>query len=550
MDEQRIDTWRRNREQQELSRLPEVKERFETISGIEVKDVYTALDVPPHAAEELPGEYPLTRGIRASMYRNKPYTMRQVVGLGTASDANLRHHFVLSQGQTGLSNDFDLPTLTGYDSDDPRARGEVGRVGVAIDTIHDMRMLMDRIPLDSVSTSMTINHPAPVLLAMYLAVAEEQGVDWRKLTGTVQNDSFKEFFAQKTFAVPPAPSVRLAVDVIEFCSRNVPRWNPISLCGYQTRDCGGTSAQELGFTFAAAKAYIDDALARGLVIDEIVPRFSFLMYSHIDLLEEVAKFRAARRMWAKLMKEHYDARQPESWRFRVHVQTGAAVLTLQQPENNIARGALQCLACVLGGVQSVAISTYDEAYSIPSEKAQRIALRTQQIIALESGVTATPDPLAGSYFVESLTDRIEQDARHWMEEVERQGGMLRVTQSGWIEAMLADQAYRTQRTIDAGEQPVVGVNLYREGNEFDEMLDVFRVDPAVEDEQRRRLAQVKQTRSPTEARRSLENLARVIQNGGNLMPPIIDAVRSQASIGEIFTTMRSIWGDHEPLRIV
>lgn len=549
MDEQTISAWRRKRVDEELSRIPETKPVFETASGIEVRDVYTNLDVRPEAHETLPGAYPMTRGIRASMYRNRPFTMRQVVGLGTAEHANERHRFVLAQGQTGLSNDFDLPTLTGYDSDDETARGEVGRIGVAIDTLQDMRDLMAGIPLDSVSTSMTINHPTPVLLAMYLAVADEQGVPWDRLNGTVQNDAFKEFFAQKTFAVAPAPSVRLACDVIEFCARRVPKWNPISLCGYQTRDCGGTADQEIGLTFAAAKAYIDETLRRGIDIDDFAPRLSFLMYVHMDVLEEVAKFRAARRLWARMLRDHYGAKRVESLRFRVHVQTGAALLTAQQPENNIARGALQCLAAALGGVQSMAISTYDEAYSIPSEKAQRLALRTQQIVALESGVANTPDPLAGSYYVESLTDEIEARAERWMREVEARGGMLAVTESGWVEGLLADQAYRIQREVDAGERPVVGVNIHQEGNEDATMDGLFRVDADVEDQQLRRLSRFRSARDDGRAEAALDRISASLSDGTNLMLPILEAVKANVTQGEIFARMRAEWGAHRPLGV-
>lgn len=546
MNKDKITAWRGQREKNELSRIPETTDKFTTASGIEVKDVYTSLDVRPQAHDELPGDYPMTRGIRASMYRNRPFTMRQVVGLGTAKHANKRHKFVLAQGQTGLSNDFDLPTLTGYDSDDEKARGEVGRIGVAIDTLEDMRDLMDGIPLDQVSTSMTINHPTSILLAMYLAVAEQHNVPWKLLNGTVQNDSFKEFFAQKTFALPPAPSVRLTTDVIEFCAHHVPKWNPISLCGYQTRDCGGTADQELGLTFAAAKAYIDATLERGVDIDDFAPRLSFLMYVHMDFLEEVAKFRAARRLWARLLRDHYGAKRPESWRFRVHVQTGAALLTAQQPENNIARGALQCLAAALGGVQSMAISTYDEAYSIPSEKAQRIALRTQQIVAQESGIAATPDPLGGSYYVESLTDELETRAEHWMKQVEERGGMLAVTESGWIESILADQAYQTQLNIDAGKQPLVGVNSYTEGNDEEQMAGIFRVDPRVEEEQCQRLAAIRKQRDAGRVEDALNQIKALAAGKENMMAAILTAVRSHASSGEIFAAMRSVWGMHNP----
>jgi methylmalonyl-CoA mutase N-terminal domain/subunit len=546
MDEQTLDRWRRTVQADELARLPQVRERFETASGIEVKDAYTALDLRPAVHEEVPGVYPMTRGIRANMYRNRPFTRRQVVGLGTARDANQRHKYVITQGQTGLSNDFDLPTITGHDSDDPAASGEVGRIGVAIDTVHDMRDLMDGIPLDRVSTSMTINHPAAVLFAMYLAVADAQRTPWTVLRGTIQNDPLKEFFAQKTFALPPRPSIRMLGDVVEFCVKHVPQWNPVSLCGYQTRDCGGTADQELGFTFAAAVAYIEELLHRGLDIDDFVPRFSFLMYVHMDFFEEVAKFRAARRLWARLMRERFGAKRPESWRFRVHVQTGAALLTAPQPENNIARGALQCLAAALGGVQSMAISAYDEAYSIPSERAQRIALRTQQIVALETGVCQTPDPLAGSYFVESLTDELERRAEGWMRQVERHGGMLEAVESGWVESLLSEQAYRVQRGIEAGAIPLVGVNMFTEGTEPDEPAEVFRVDPRVEHEQVERLRTVKAHRHAGRVQDALAGVAQAAAGSENLMYPILDAVRSEASEGEIIGALRTVWGDYRP----
>jgi methylmalonyl-CoA mutase N-terminal domain/subunit len=396
---------------------------------------------------------------------------------------------------------------------------------------------------------MTINHPAPILLGMYCKLAEERGIPWSCLSGTLQNDGLKEFFAQKTFALPPAPALRLTVDVIEFCTRNLPRWNPVSVAGYQTRDCGGTADQEIGFTFAAAAEYISRALERGIDIDDFGPRISFLMYIHMDFLEEVAKFRAARRLWARLMRERFGAKKPESWRFRVHVQSGAALLTAQQPENNIARAALQCLAAVLGGVQSMALSTFDEAFSIPSEKAQRIALRTQQIVALETGVTSSPDPLGGSYLVEALTDELERRAEGWIAEVNRRGGMLKVTESGWIEAVLAEQAYAIQQRIERGEQPVVGVNMFTEGNEEGELPDLFRVDPRAEEMQRARLVDVHRRR---DRGRVAESLAAVREAAGgteNMLPSIFAAVGSLATEGEIFATMRSVWGNYRPLAV-
>ncbi len=549
MDEKTIEAWRRTVKAEELARLPEVKTSFTTASGMPVKDLYTALDLRPEVHNELPGVYPMTRGIRAGMYRSKPFTRRQVVGLGTAREANRRHKYVIAQGQTGLSNDFDLPTITGHDSDDPAVSGEVGRIGVAIDTIHDMRDLMDGIPMDQVSTSMTINHPASILLSMYLAVAEERGVAWTELRGTIQNDPLKEFFAQKTFALPPRPSVRLLGDVIEFCARRVPKWNPISLCGYQTRDCGGTADQEIGLTFAAAIAYIEQALERGLDIDDFAPRLSFLMYVHIDLLEEVAKFRAARRLWARLMRERFGAKRPDSWRFRVHAQTGAALLTAQQPENNIARGALQCLAAALGGVQSMAISTYDEAYSIPSEKAQRISLRTQQIVAFETRIGNTPDPLAGSYYVESLTDELERGAERWIAEVERRGGMLSAVESGWVESLLSRQAYEIQHRIESGEIPVVGVNMFTEGNEEGELADLFRVDPSVETTQIERLRAIRARRDRIRVADALAAVTGAARSTDSLVPHVLGAVKAEASEGEIIRALRDAWGDYQPSAI-
>jgi methylmalonyl-CoA mutase, N-terminal domain len=546
MDEGTIKRWRDALRSEELRRMPEPPGGFRTASGIPVKDLYTTCDVRPEAHEELPGQYPMTRGIRATMYRARPFSRRQVVGYGTARDANLRHKYVLAQGQTGLSNDFDLPTITGYDSDDPRVRGEVGRIGVSIDSLDDMRDLMAGIPLQDVSTSMTINHPAAVLLSMYLVLAEEQGVPWARLRGTIQNDPLKEFFAQKTFALPPEPTVRMVADVIAFCTRNAPGWNPVSLCGYQTRDCGGTADQELGFTFAAAIAYIEETLKRGIDIDDFAPRLSFLMYIHMDFLEEVAKFRAARRLWARLLRERFGARKPDSWRFRVHVQTGAALLTAREPENNIARGALQCLAAALGGVQSMAISTYDEAYSIPSEKAQRVALRTQQIVALETGIASTPDPLAGSYYVESLTDELERRAERWIAEVEERGGMLAVTKSGWVESVLAGQAFEIQRRIESGEQPMVGENLFRSEEEEPELPELFRVDPAVEDNQVQRLADFKRRRDTGRVTEALAALRAAAAGSGDIMAPILSAVRALATEGEIMNALRDVWGDYRP----
>jgi len=539
--------WEKTTLKETLKKLPEREENFTTISNIPVKRLYTCEDREEKSfLKEIsfPGEYPFTRGTTATMYRGRLWTRRQVVGLGTAKDTNLRHKYVLKHGQTGLSNDFDLPTLTGLDSDDPLAKNEVGRVGVAIDSLKDMEALFDGIPLDSVSTSMTINHPTPILLAMYIAVAEKYGIHLDKLRGTTQNDPLKEFFAQKTFVFSPRESIKIVADVFEFCSKHMPQWNPISICGYQTRDSGGTVEQEIAFTLANGMEYIHAGLDAGLDVDQFAPRISFLFYVHSDFFEEVAKFRALRRIWAKILKEKFHAKKPESMRLRMHVQTGGGTLTLQQPEVNIVRGSLQALAAVLGGVQSLALSAYDEALSIPSEYAQRIALRTQEVIAYESGVTNTVDPLGGSYFVESLTDRIEERVWSLLDTIESHGGMLVCVENGYIERVIAEEAFKTQRAIENEELIIVGVNKFRMEEETDE-VETFRVHEKVERQQVENLRELKTERSTAEVEKSLSRVLKDVEQGKNMMPSIIEAVKAYATEGEIIQELKKCMGEYD-----
>jgi methylmalonyl-CoA mutase N-terminal domain/subunit len=530
---------------------PEQSSEFATVSGIPAKVVYTPLDTASHdylVEVGFPGTYPFTRGIHATMYRGRLWTRRQVVGLGTARDTNLRHKYVLSQGQTGLSNDFDLPTLTGYDSDHPAARNEVGRIGVAIDTLRDMELLFDGIPLDKVSVSFTINHPAPVILAMYIALAQNRGIGLAKLDGTIQNDPLKEFFAQKTYVFPPRPSLRIVSDILDYCSRQMPRWNTISICHYQTRDSGATVDQELAFAFAAGIEYIKTAIESGLAVDDFAPRLSFLGYVHNDFLEEIAKFRAARRIWAEIVRGRFGAKNPASWKYRVHVQTGGSTLTYQQPEVNICRGTIQALAAVLGGTQSMAVSAYDEALSIPSEKSQRMSLRIQQVIAHESGVVNTVDPLGGSYYIEYLTDAIEDRVWEWLDRIEKRGGMVPCVESGYIEQVIANEAHNYQKDIQSKKRIVVGVNEYvLEEETLD--IETFRVDPAVEQEQITSLERVRDERDAAAVEQALERVHSALVGQDNMMPPIIDAVKAYATEGEIIAEMKKVLGEHKPLNV-
>ena len=534
-----------------LERQPERQDEFTTASGIPVERVYGPADWDEDDYWQklgMPGEFPFTRGLHPTMYRARPWTRRQVVGLGTAVDTNLRHKFVMSQGQTGLSNDFDHPTLVGLDSDDPLSRHEVGRVGVAIDTIHDMEDLFDGIPLDRITTSFTINHPAPVILAMYAQVARRRGVALADLGGTMQNDPLKEIYAQKTFVFPPAPAVRLLTDVIVFCSQHMPRIDAVSIGAYQTRDAGATADKEVAFAMAEGICYIEQALAAGLAIDDIAPQITFLFNCQIDFFEEIAKFRTARRVWAKLLRDRFGARKPKSCWLRMHVQTAGAALTAQEPDNNIVRGTIQALAAALGGTQSMAVSCYDEGLSIPTEHAQQMSLRTQEIIALESGVTNTVDPIAGSYFVESLTDELESRVWGWIAEIDRRGGMIACVEDGYIEQLISDDAYELESRIGSGERTVVGVN-YRAGAGASREVDVFRVDSSVEAEQIRRLSEIKAHRDAGAVDSTLQAVRDAAASGANVMPPIMDAVDVSASLGEIIGALKDVIGEHRPSSI-
>ena len=490
-----------------------------------------------------PGEPPYTRGIRATMYRGRLWTMRQYAGFGTATETNRRFKYLLSQGNEGLSVAFDLPTQMGYDGDAAIARGEVGRVGVAISSLEDMRVLLDGLPLGQVSTSMTINATAAILLALYVAVAEERGVSRSELRGTVQNDILKEYIARSTYIFPPGPSMRLALDVIEFCARDVPKWNAISVSGYHIREAGSTAVQELGFTLANAIAYLQAAVDRGLDVDAIAPQISFFFNAHIDLLEEVAKFRAARRLWSSIMRDRFHARNPESLALRFHAQTAGVALTAQQPENNAVRVAIQALAAVLGGAQSLHTNSMDEALSLPSERAVRLALRTQQILAQESGVANTVDPAGGSFHLEALTDRLESEAAALIREVDRRGGMRKAIESGWVQRQVAESAYRFQLEFERGERTVVGVNAYVEGSE---RIPVQRTDPKLEASQVRRLKSFRAARDSKASRRALERLEEAAHGSSNLVPPILSAVQANATLGEISDVLRSAFGTYKP----
>ncbi len=515
-----------------------------TYSGVPVPVVVAPREL---TAEEFrarigfPGQPPFTRGVRATMYRGRLWTMRQYAGFGTAKETNRRFRYLLSQGNEGLSVAFDLPTQMGYDSDAPMARGEVGRTGVAIPTIADMRTLLNGLPLGRVSTSMTINATAAVLLALYIAVAEEQGVPWKELRGTVQNDILKEYIARSTYIYPPDASMRLAIDVIEFCAREVPKWNAISVSGYHIREAGATAAQEIGFTLANGVAYLEAAVKRGLEIDVIAPQISFFLNAHMDLLEEIAKFRAARRLWSSIMAERFHATKPESLALRFHAQTAGVALTAQQPENNAVRVAIQALAAVLGGAQSLHTNSMDEALSLPSEKAVRLALRTQQILAHESGVANTIDPAAGSFVIESLTDRLESEASDLIREVDRRGGMRKAIESGWVQRQIADSAYRFQMELERGERTVVGVNAYAEGGGS---VPLYRADPKLEAEQVRRLRAFRKARNAKAVDRALRELERAAGSKANLMPAILSAARGNATLGEISDVLRSSFGTY------
>jgi methylmalonyl-CoA mutase N-terminal domain/subunit len=530
-------------------RSPERPVRFETLSGIPVEPIYTPEDLGSWSyAEKLgfPGEYPFTRGVYPTMYRGRLWTMRMFAGFGRPEDTNARFKYLLAQGQTGLSTAFDMPALMGYDADHPRARGEVGKEGVSVSTLADFERLFDGIPLGEVTTSMTINCTASIALAMYLAVADKQGVSWDRLGGTMQNDMLKEFIAQKEWICPPGPAVRIVTDMIEFTSRHVPRFNPVSISGYHIREAGSTAVQELAFTLADGLAYVEAALARGLDIDAFAPRLSFFFDIHNDFFEEIAKLRAARRMWARFMKERYGATRPESMRLRTHTQTAGVSATAQQPLNNVARVALQALAAVLGGAQSLHPNSYDETWALPTEEAVTVALRTQQIIAEETGVPATIDPLGGSYFLEKLTDEMEAAATAYIDRIDALGGMIRAIDAGYPQKEIADAAYRYQLMEDRGEKVVVGVNKYVMSQE--KPIEYLRIDEAVEREQIENVARFKAARDHARVEKRLKQLADVCRNGGNVMPVLIDAVKDYVSLGEISDVYRQVFGQYrEPI---
>ena len=524
-----------------------------SLSGLKVNPIYTPDDLAnTDFARDLgqPGEYPFTRGPYPNMYLGRLWTRRQIAGFGTAKATNERYRFLLDHGQNGISTDFDHPTLTGYDSDHELAEGEVGRLGVAIDTVQDMNDLFLDIPLDEVSVSLTINHPAIVLLGMFLSVSEKRGVDWNKLRGTVQNDSLKEFHGQKTFALGPGPSLKLTTDIVEFCTQHVPNWYTISISGYHTRESGSDAIQELAFTIAQGMAYVESALERGLPVDSFAPRLSFFFGCHNDIFEEVAKYRAARRMWARIMKDRYKASKPESMRLRFHTQTLGSTLMRQDPQNNIARGTLQALAAVLGGTQSLHVSGYDEAFDIPSEEAMRMSLATQLILSHESGVTNTVDPLAGSYFIESMTNNMEEAAWEYINKIETMGvgqfpmkiGMLGAIDTGYIELEIARAAYEYQLRIESGDQVIVGLNQYQ--SESKQKLELFEFDPEEEEWQRARLAETKTNRSASDVKSALSSLKQAASNDKNLMPPVLEAVGAMATEGEILDTMRDVYGEY------
>jgi methylmalonyl-CoA mutase N-terminal domain/subunit len=540
MDSKAYESWK---ERIYRSAAPRERGRMVTSSGFPIEPVYGPWDVPGEGEHlGMPGEYPFTRGIYPSMYRGRLWTMRQYAGFSTAKESNLRYRYLLEQGQTGLSVAFDLPTQIGYDSDDPMARGEVGRVGVAIDTVEDMAALLEGIPLDKVSVSMTINATAPVLLAMLLAVARRGGVSWEMVSGTVQNDILKEYIARGTYRFPPRPSLRLITDLFAFCARQVPRWNTISISGYHIREAGSTAVQEVAFTLANAREYVRAALAAGLAIDEFAPRISFFFNAHNNLLEEVAKFRAARRMWARMMRDEFKAKDPRSWLLRFHTQTAGSTLTAQQPENNVVRVTIQAMAAVAGGTQSLHTNAMDEALALPSEGAVRVALRTQQVVAYESGLADVADPLGGAYVVEAWTDRIETEALAYLETIEGMGGALAAIEGGFQQREIHESAYLTQRAVEAGEQAVVGVNRFR--TDGDEPIPTFRVDEAAQREQVERLAVVRRRRDGARVRTSLEDLKRAAQGSENLMSLLVEAVDACASLGEISSTLVDVFGEY------
>ncbi len=544
--EDELKRWENETLAKTLKCFPERKAEFTTISGLPLPRLLTPPDEDPDYTEKLgfPGEYPYTRGVQPSMYRGRLWTMRQYAGYATAEESNRRYRYLLEQGQTGLSVAFDLPTQIGFDADDPIALGEVGKVGVAISSLEDMATLFHEIPLDKVSTSMTINAPAAILLAMYIAVAKRQGIESRQLRGTIQNDILKEYIARGTYIFPPQPSMRLITDIFRYCQMEVPHWNTISISGYHIREAGSTAVQEVAFTLANGIAYVQAAIESGLDVDSFADQLSFFFNAHNDFLEEVAKYRSARRLWAKIMRERFQAKNSRSWVLRFHTQTAGSTLTAQQPENNVVRVALQALAAVMGGTQSLHTNSMDEALWLPTEKSVRVALRTQQIIAHESGVADSIDPLAGSYLVEHLTDEIETQAQTYLDRIDEMGGALAAINRGYMQAEIQDAAYRFQQAMEKGEQVVVGVNAFQVEEKIE--LERLKVDPAIELGQRERLAALRARRDAARAQEMLVQLENTARGGDNLMPVFIACVENDVTLGEICRVLRGLWGEYQP----
>ncbi|MFQ6083973.1 MAG: methylmalonyl-CoA mutase [Candidatus Aminicenantia bacterium] len=543
---ERKEEWENKKYSKAVKNLPERMKEFTTISGKRIEKLYTPLDLPNFDyLNELnfPGEYPYTRGIHPTMYRSRLWTMRQFSGFGTAEDTNKRYKYLLAHGQTGLSVAFHLPTLMGVDSDHPLAQGEIGRCGVAVDSLADMEILFDSIPLDKITTSMTINAPAAVLWAMYIAVAEKQGVSPKVISGTIQNDILKEYLAQKTFIFPPRPSMKLIIDTFEYGSKVVPRWNTISISGYHIREAGSTAVQELAFTLRDGIEYVEWAIKRGLKVDDFTPRLSFFFNAHNDFFEEIAKFRAARKIWAKVMKERFKAKNPRSWWLRFHTQTSGASLMAQQPYNNVVRVAIQALAAILGGTQSLHTNSLDETYALPSEEAVTIALRTQQILAYESGVANTIDPLGGSCFIEKLTLEMEKEAMDYIKKIDDMGGMVKAIEAGFPQREIQDSAYWYQKAVEKKEKIIVGVNEFRMGEE--EPIPILYIDESVAKKQLDRLKKVRRSRSQTSVKECLTNLKKASQDEENLMPYILKAVKAYATLGEIIDSLKEVYGEYQ-----
>lgn len=558
-DEEKMKEMKRERSRWEETTLPswikqskERKTEFRNHSGMLIKRLYTPEDVESlDYLRDLgfPGEYPFTRGVHATMYRGRLWTMRMFAGFGTAADTNRRFKYLLKEGESGLSTAFDYPTIMGYDSDHSMAKGEVGICGVAVSSLRDMEVLFDGIPLDQVTTSMTINGPAPMLLAMYVSVSDKQGVPRQKLGGTTQNDNLKEFFAQKLCIFPPKPSLKLTTDVIEYCTKHLPRWNPISISGYHIREAGANAVQELAFTLYDGISYVESTLERGLKVDDFAHRLSFFFASHNDFFEEIAKFRAARRIWAKMMKDRFHARNPRSMWMRMHVQTSGCTLTSQQPHNNIVRTTIQALAAVLGGTQSLHTNSYDEALCLPGEEAVRVALRTQQIIAYESGVTSTVDPMAGSYFMEALTNEMEERVMEYIQRIDDMGGAIAAVEKGFFQREISDSAYKYQREIEEKTRTIVGVNDYAvEDGECP--IELLRIDPGVEEQQVANLQKLRRQRDNRRVKELLGKLHYSAEKNVNLMPTMIEAVKAYATLGEITDVLRQVYGEYKELIVV